>query len=110
MDALRNQKQYEKPTDTTVDDFLGDSDWRNRWLKASTQGVKFDRFIIEEYERGMSRLGYKYGGTQDSVLIRSTEKKLRLYRLSFFSRHPRGQEFWNEARKYSQHQGDLFRD
>ncbi|MCI0417245.1 hypothetical protein L0222_31130, partial [bacterium] len=60
--------------------------------------------------RQMRKLGYKYGGTQESVLIRSTEKKLRLYRLSFFSRHQRGEEFWNEARKYSEDQRNLFRD
>jgi len=110
MDALRNRALYEKPTDITVANFLGDPEWRNLWQAAQKQGVKFDRFLIEAYERQMSNLNYIYGGTQDSVLIRSTEKKLRLYRLGFFSRHPRGQEFWNEARKYSQHQGDLFRD
>ena len=101
MDALRNQTLYEKSGDTTVQDFLGDPEWSERWRGARKQGIKFDRFITEDYERRMSDLRYIYGGTQDSVLIRSTEKRLRLYRLSFFSRHPRGQEFWNEARKYS---------
>ncbi len=110
MDALRNQKQYERPNDPTVDNFLGNANWRDLWHKARKERTKFDRFITQEYERQMRKLGYKYGGTQESVLIRSTEKKLRLYRLSFFSRHQRGEEFWNEARKYSEDQRNLFRD
>jgi hypothetical protein len=56
----------------------------------------------------MKKLGYHYGGVESSVLVRSTEKKLPLYRLGFFSRHRLGDKFWKEARKYSQDQRPLF--
>lgn len=108
MDARRNWKQYEKPQDQTVDIFLGHSNWRPEWQQAKTKNQTFDLFLTQMYERQMQNLGYVYGGTEDSVHIRSTDKNLPLYRLCFFSRHAKGGEFWKETRKYSKKQRDLF--
>ncbi len=69
MDANRNWQRYMNPSSTTVDLFVGTSEWRE-----------------------------------------ATEKNLPLYRLGFFSRHPLGQKFWDETRKYSQDQRDLLFD
>ena len=55
----------------------------------------------------MKRLGYLYDGIANSQLIRSTEKKLRLYRLVLFSRHELAKKFWREVRRYASPQRDL---
>jgi len=52
----------------------------------------------------MRKLGYIYSGIEETVLIRSTDKNLPLYRLAFFSRDKLGQKFWKEALKYSTNQ------
>lgn len=40
--------------------------------------------------------------------VRSNEKNLPLYHLAFFSKHPRGYEFWNQVLKYGTDQLSLF--
>jgi three-Cys-motif partner protein len=108
MDANRNWKRYVTPAETTVDLFLGTPEWRDEWKRAATKGTGVDVFLMDFYWQQMKKLGYRYGGVEDSVLVRSTEKHLPLYHLGFFSRHSLGQKFWNETRKYSQDQRPLF--
>jgi hypothetical protein len=40
--------------------------------------------------------------------IRSNEKNLPLYHLAFFSKHPRGYQFWDQVLKYGTDQLSLF--
>ena len=39
--------------------------------------------------------------------IRLAEKNVLLYRLAFFSRSELGQQFWEQARKYTEPQGSF---
>ncbi len=65
-------------------------------------------FIAEMYSTQMRRLGYRVGGLNESVLIRSREKNLPLYRLGFYCRRDLGERFWQETKKYSTDQQNLF--
>jgi hypothetical protein len=56
----------------------------------------------------MKRLDYRYGGFEQSKLIRSSGRNLALYRLTFFSRSDRGGDFWAKARKSSFGQREFF--
>jgi len=108
MDANRNLKAYYlKPSNTTIEEFLGDSNWRKEWEKVSLV-QSFDVFLTNSYGHNMQELGYHYSGIENTKMIRSTEKNLPLYRLTFFSRHNLGDKFWNEAKKYSDPQLKLF--
>lgn len=108
MDALRNIELYMKLSDNTVAQFLGSANWRELWQRAARMNVGFDMFIAEMFSDQMKTLGYPYGGLDKSVLIRSREKNLPLYRLGFYSRNPLGGKFWEEARKSSTDQQSLF--
>ncbi len=108
MDAGRNVDKYIKESNKTVDEFLGIDDWREQWQVAITQNVGFDMFIAEMYSTQMKRLEYRFGGLNESVLIRSREKYLPLYRLGFYCRHDLGERFWQETKKYSIGQQNLF--
>ena len=108
MDGHRNRKTYLRDDNTIVEDFLGMPKWRDKWKRAELDGKPFGRFLEETYCDAMKSLDYQFGGLGDSKLIRSTDKNLPLYRLAFFSRSGRGEEFWKEARKYSDFQLDLF--
>jgi three-Cys-motif partner protein len=106
-DATRNQGIYLSASNPTVDLFLGDRGWRGRWEVARTRRETFDVFLTNELGHSMKRLGYLYDGIANSQLIRSTEKKLRLYRLVLFSRHELAKKFWREVRRYASPQRDL---
>ncbi len=106
MDPRRNEATYRDPSSDVVDLFVGTPAWRDEWGKKQN-AITFDVFVAEFFSSQMSHLGYTHGGLQDSLLVRSTEKNLPLYRLGFYSRHELGGRFWKEARRYSNPQLDL---
>jgi hypothetical protein len=71
--------------------------------------MEFPRFFAEAFAQQMAKLkpGYINLGIEGMRLVRSTEKKLPLYHLAFFSRHERGAKFWKDAMKYSKPQIDF---
>ena len=108
MDAGRNIEKYVRDSNRTVENFTANTYWRKKWQEAIKRNTGFDLFIAELFSAEMKDLGYIYGGIDESVLIRSREKKLPLYRLGFYSRHSLGGRFWQEAKKYSANQINLF--
>jgi three-Cys-motif partner protein len=108
MDVNRNLTHYLDPDNTALDDFVGSTAWRSEWQKAESQVESFAVFLVDFLGRQMKQLRYIYNGVHETVLVRSTEKKLPLYHLAFFSRHKLGAEFWKQAMKYSTDQLDLF--
>jgi three-Cys-motif partner protein len=105
-ETRRNEGIYLDPLCRIVDKFLGRVDWREPW-RAQSGGIPFDLFVTDFFCSQMSSLGY-HGKVEESVLVRSTEKNLPLYRLGFFSRSELGERFWKHAKKYSKDQIDLF--
>ena len=101
MDANRNEQNYILPRNKTLENFLGNSDWRSRWDKEKAFGKSFEHFVVEEFGRSMHQLGYIDPGLQEELLIRSDEKNLPLYRLALYSKHKLGAKFWKETKKYS---------
>jgi hypothetical protein len=108
MDANRFRSLYEQETNATVTEFLGDPYWRDRWKSAQHQGVSFRRFLAERFAAQMASLGHLPEGLETMLEVRSTEQNLPLYHLAFFSKHPRGYQFWKEACKYGTKQLSLF--
>jgi three-Cys-motif partner protein len=107
MDPLRNKGRYTSAKNNTVDYFLGTDTWRERW-QVQQGYIGFDLFIARMFDDQMKSLSYLFGGVEETVLIRSDEKNLPLYRLGFFSRHKLGEKFWRQARTYSNPQFNLF--
>jgi three-Cys-motif partner protein len=108
MDAHRFESIYVKPDNTTIADFLGARTWRVSWQYAQKNRLPFERFIVEEFGKSMEALEHLTPGLEDTKLIRSDEKNLLLYRLVLYSRHKLGKEFWQQAKKYSQPQQEMF--
>lgn len=105
-ETVRNEAIYRDPSCRIVDNFLGKKDWRGSW-KAQRGGMRFDLFVSKLFCDQMRSLGYR-GGVDESVMVRSTEKNLPLYRLGFFSRSELGERFWKQTKIYSKDQLDLF--
>lgn len=107
MDANRNESLYTNPQNETLDRFLGTPNWRDNWNNARFRRQSFGDFLTDAFGQQMAELGYIYAGIDKTELIRLTTKNVPLYRLAFFSRHPRGDEFWKAAKKYSKPQLDF---
>lgn len=102
-DPRRNTERYAGERDN-VDRFLGDKRWRAEWEKLKSTSITFDYFVADQFARRMEGIGYRDGSISESVLIRSTARNLRLYRLAFFSKHQRGEEFWKEIKACTEEQ------
>lgn len=104
MDANRNWTTYTANGSRHLDRFFGDASWRGRWNLAKQNGEKPVRFLAEEYQRAMTRIGYTEPGLNRMFQVRYPGNNMRLYYLAFFSKHPRGYQFWDEVLKYSSDQ------
>jgi three-Cys-motif partner protein len=100
MDANRNEQNYLKPRNKTLENFFGTPDWRSRWDKEKVSDQSFEHFVVEEFGRSMQTLGYIDPGLKEAIMIRSDDKNLPLYRLALYSKHKLGAKFWKETKKY----------
>lgn len=82
MDANRNEHNYVQARNNTLENFVGNSDWRTRWKEEKASGKSFERFVVEEFGRSMQKLRYIDRGINETKLIRSDNKNLPLYRLA----------------------------
>jgi hypothetical protein len=105
MDAHRNEGAYMASGNTTVEEFLGDPDWRAK--RAASTG-DFGAFIVDQFGQAMKRLGFIYDGPSEEVPIYLPGKNFKLYHLAFYSKNELGMKFWRTARKGSDDQLGLF--
>jgi three-Cys-motif partner protein len=99
MDARRFGPLYFDQANAILDDFLGDSTWRDRWgeVAAGPGPHDFGAFVVDRFGLAMKELGFLYPGPHDTVPVK--DKHLLLYHLAFFSRRDVGRKFWLEARR-----------
>lgn len=99
MDANRNLEVYLKESNTKIADYLGVKNWRVLFDKdLISYRQNFVKFLADQYQSQMSLLNYVK--SKQSHQIRSNQKNLPLYYLAFFSKHPRGIDFFKKAEKY----------
>ena len=101
MDANRNEMNYVREDNSTLDDFLGTRGWRTRWRQQKSQGKSFEIFVVEEFGMAMESINYIDPGIESAAPVRSDEKNLLLYRLALYSKHPLANRFWDQAKKYT---------
>lgn len=108
MDANRNFEKYFKDENPVIADYLGIPNWREA-NRNNIPNLKknFVKFLFDQYKAQMVKLQYK-----DSINahhIRSNDKNLPLYYLTFFSKHTKGIDFFRtvEERLNSQTTLDL---
>jgi three-Cys-motif partner protein len=95
MDANRNLAKYLKEENGKIGLYLGNPDWRNEYHKNCNEyTTNFVKFLVDQYQARMKKLEY----IQDKQMyqIRSNEKNLPLYYLAFYSKHPKGIDFYKQ--------------
>ncbi len=101
IDANRNVSFYVAEGNRTIDLFLGDANWRQRWKPAEHGGDTIVEFLANEYSTRMRQIGYLPMSIEHMVKIRTHDRRLPLYYLAFYSKHETGLRFWDEVRKYA---------
>jgi len=98
MDANRNFETYLKSENTRISDYLGITNWRELFeFSYNTRRKYFIKFLADQYQEQMCKLNYERGNNMHQ--IRSNEKNLPLYYLSFYSKDPRGIDFFKKIKK-----------
>jgi three-Cys-motif partner protein len=98
MDGKRNIRHYIKDNNRRIDEFLGLEDWRARWNIAEQNGENLAKFLADEFTNQMVELGYRQEAINNFISFRSDEKNLPLYYLAFYTRHPKGYDFWKKVK------------
>lgn len=103
MDGNRNMTKYLKDENDKIAMYLGNTGWRDDFTGQCNQYSKnFVKFLADQYQAKMKKLGYI--PEKQMHQIRSNDKNLPLYYLSFYSKHPRGIDFFKQIEKYANHQ------
>ena len=111
MDTNRNEHNYIRGDNHTVDNYLGSSEWRRIWSDPSRPPRNFGVFVAEQFCVQMERLGYLHVSLEDLELISmEKEQNLPLYYLCVFSKHTTGQRFWRETKKGTNEQLKLWHE
>lgn len=107
MDANRNLTKYLKEENGKIALYLGNDNWREDYEKYySKYPKKFVKFLAEQYIIKMKTIGYI--PEKNMRQIRSNDRNLPLYYLSFFTKHPRGIDFFKNVEPYTNAQQELF--
>lgn len=109
MAAKRNERNYRKPTNKTIENFLGDSEWRSEYTgDINTTDLTFTQFVSKKLRNNFSSLGYQATEDFHPVKYRLKGKSVLLYHLAFFSKSKQGNKFWNIVKNYGNEQLNLF--
>jgi three-Cys-motif partner protein len=106
MDAKRAITHYLNPDNRKIDEMLGNSDWRDRWMQEQMKGTDLARFLALEFARSMEGMGYRPTQLADMRVIK--RKHHPLYYLALFSKHPMAFKYWDQVLKYATPQRNLF--
>lgn len=106
MDANRNFIYYVEENSKKIDDFIGDTNWRIPFKNGEVRSEDFIKFLSDKYDVNMKNLGYVE--PVDKHRVKIDNKNIPLYYLAFYSKNPRGNDFFKKVEKYQSIQQNLF--
>jgi len=106
MDANRNLTYYINDKSKKVEEFIDDPNWRTPFLKGNIPINDFIKFLAEKYDENMKKIDYKEPVKKHQVKIEGIN--VPLYYLAFYSKHERGNDFYQKVEKYLSNQQSLF--
>lgn len=95
MDPNRNFGLYYKQDNKKIERYLGNPNWREEFDSKDSQNII--RFLADQYQKQMINLGYL--NKKEMHQIRSDDRGLPLYYLSFYSKNTRGIDFFKKVEK-----------
>lgn len=104
MDANRNYENYLNEDNDKIAKFLGDRSWRKKFQESDYYPNSFVQFLTNAYDKNMKELKYLEPKINS---IKLPFKNVKLYNLSFYSKHPRGNDLYKKVQTYADDQIDL---
>lgn len=95
-DIRRNWERYLRPGHERIAQWLGDDAWRDRWAEARDRGLLPVQFLGQYFGKQLERIGYMPTEHRDIASIRNSAGAM-VYWLAFYSKHPRGLDFWRKS-------------
>ncbi len=109
MAAKRNKENYKRDTNSTIDNFLDNTNWRTEYFgEIDTSNESFTQFITNRLKNKFVQLGYQKVEDFHPVRYRLKGKSVLLYHLAFFSKNERGNKFWDITKSYANEQTSMF--
>ncbi|MEW7974774.1 MAG: three-Cys-motif partner protein TcmP [Candidatus Thiodiazotropha endolucinida] len=106
MDANRNERNYLQLENTTIDDFLGNTKWRDIWASSGNDPMSFGQFIVDEFGKSMGTLGFHVPSLEQTAGIKNSKNRV-MYRLALYSKSKIAGKFWRECMKYTNPQTEF---
>jgi three-Cys-motif partner protein len=106
MDANRNFVYYIKENSLKIEKFIKDANWRKPFESGEITPSNFMKFLSDKYDTNMKGLGYVE--PVDKHLVKIDAKNIPLYYLAFYSKNPRGNDFFKKVEKPISPQQKLF--
>jgi three-Cys-motif partner protein len=107
MDGNRNfDTYYLSEENKKIELYLDDPSWRKKFNSNEVNKQDFVKFLYNGYHTKMLEMGYQ--PEKQAHQIKSNVRNLPLYYLAFYSKHPRGNDFFDKARLYIKPQLELF--
>lgn len=89
-------KEIHLPTQTPIDLFFGDTQWRQIYQKYQEGEPFLHRPLLDYYKGKLKTFGYQVEDPLDEPLFKNS-REAPLYRLLFVSKHPLGNKFWKDV-------------
>ncbi len=106
MDANRNFIYYVEENSTKIDHFIADTNWRIPFKNGEIRSEDFIKYLSDKYDVNMTKLGFVEPVAKH--LVKIDNKNIPLYYLAFYSKNPRGNDFFKKVEKYQTKQQNLF--
>lgn len=106
MDGNRNLFNYISDNSRKVDEFINDTSWRQPFKNGQLIAKDFIKYLADKYDLNMQNLGYKE--PEKKHLVRIQDINVPLYYLAFYSKHERGNDFYQKVEKYLSPQQSMF--
>jgi three-Cys-motif partner protein len=104
MDANRNYDNYLHEDNKKIAKYLGDNDWRLKFQESEYYPKNFVQFLANRYDLNMKDLEY-HETLRNSIKL--PYKNVKLYYLSFYSKHPRGYDLYKKVQSYADDQLEI---
>jgi three-Cys-motif partner protein len=96
FDARLNFRRYfEDETSTRIADLVDCPTWRADFANAKDRNVV--RFLLRKFDEAMIRIGYRTSPPSHYHTVNVRGKGVMQYMLAFYSKHQKGQAFWEKS-------------
>ncbi|MCO6481379.1 MAG: three-Cys-motif partner protein TcmP [Flavobacteriales bacterium] len=105
MDGQRNREIYMQENHERLARFTGNPNWREKFLAGNYPMHRFCKFLADEFDVNMKKLGYLTEAMKEPISISTGHI---IYYLAFYSKHPLGTQFFGKVQRGSNDQLQMF--